>query len=448
MEYSISTSKQQKHTKQERERERESAKKETYQNMAYENGGLPSKTSIIVGALFSVSMMTFWLFSSSELRSITTTSNTNIRIISTSCETSVALNNGGRHDNGGNNVTNNTNQYNSPWNTPSNNTCTCENEAAKSTVVTKEEDREKKEATNSNANPNSSLPQTSQEHDNNDGTTGTNQNKEKKPEWLYIVGDSSMRMFNAALVGRLNGTSGLQDPNFGSYIVHDKGGCVGNEEHKGDVGMGCTREFIDWDNKRRITYTFKTVAAQKTAALDHLITESNKPTMYLLATGAHDLYRKNDIIESAEQTIEWIRDLQHGSGISKSTYSSHDTKFMFATLISCGRGSRNESVVYNDHVKKLLGIYNGDVKVVNNTTSSTTTNITTPGSNNTIIINNNKTYIVNNSTSKHHYVHVLDRQPSTIDIRIRRHCEGFHAYGDIVQAHVDEFLRRMLPDWL
>ena len=410
------------------------------------NGGLASKTSIIFGAMFSVSMMTFWLFSSSELRSITTTSNTNIRITSTSCDTSTTLH-GGRYDNGANNVTNN--HHNSPWNS-SNNSCTCENEA-KSTVVTKGEEREEKEETKTSTNTYSSLPRTFQEHDTIDGTTSMNNpptKKERKPEWLYIVGDSSMRMFNAALVDRLNGTSGLQDPNFGSYMVHDKGGCVGNEEHKGDVGMGCTREFIDWENKRRITYTFKTVAAQKTAALDHLITESNKPTMYLLATGAHDIYRRNDIIKSAEQTIEWIQDLQHGRGIGNSMYSSPDTKFMFSTLISCG--FRNESAIYNDHVKKLLKIYNGEVKIMNanGTTSSSTTNITTTGSNNTIVINNSKTYIVNNSTSKNHYVHVLDRQPSTIDIRVRRHCEGFHAYGAIVQAHVDEFLRRMLPDWI
>ena len=93
--------------------------------------------------------------------------------------------------------------------------------------------------------------------------------------WVYLLGDSSIRMFNAALIERLNGT--LDDRRFGSYKIHDKGGCTDNEAVNGQQTFACLREFIDWRSNTRVTFTFKTYAKQRTAVLDHLTSHASMP---------------------------------------------------------------------------------------------------------------------------------------------------------------------------
>ena len=64
--------------------------------------------------------------------------------------------------------------------------------------------------------------------------------------WIHIHGDSSMRMFTAALISRLNGT--LMDTRFGSYTSHDKGGCQGED----DPQDACFREYLDFSRRVRL----------------------------------------------------------------------------------------------------------------------------------------------------------------------------------------------------
>ena len=60
-----------------------------------------------------------------------------------------------------------------------------------------------------------------------------------------------MRMFFRALIEAVDPT--FDDPRFGSYKVHDKGGCEG--EYLGDQGGGCLREFFDQKGKRCVCLT-------------------------------------------------------------------------------------------------------------------------------------------------------------------------------------------------
>lgn len=217
--------------------------------------------------------------------------------------------------------------------------------------------------------------------------------QKRNPDWLYIVGDSSMRMFSAALVERLNGT--LQDTMFGSYRVHDKGGCESADD--GHVGMGCTRELIDWMNQHRVTYTFKTVARQKTVALDHLISSSQVPDMFLLATGAWDIYKNHNIDDAINDTWSWVEDM---------TSSYPNAKFAICTLISCWPDFKERAMSYNKRLRSLIQS--------------------------------------RNHQEDQHPIYLLDREHSTVNVTNRTLCEGFHAYESIVQSYVAEIWEHFL----
>ena len=98
--------------------------------------------------------------------------------------------------------------------------------------------------------------------------------------WLYIVGDSSARMLFGALVELINGS--LLDPRFGAYRWHDKGGC----SHEGGDTAQCLREYVNLSTGTRVTFSFKTVATERTHALDLLASPSQAPDYFLLAVGA------------------------------------------------------------------------------------------------------------------------------------------------------------------
>mmetsp|Transcript_5821 Transcript_5821/g.9182 ORF Transcript_5821/g.9182 Transcript_5821/m.9182 type:complete len:210 (-) Transcript_5821:564-1193(-) len=205
-----------------------------------------------------------------------------------------------------------------------------------------------------------------------------------------------MRMFTAALVERLNGTK-LQDSRFGSYEKHDKGGCEGRQEQQGSVGMGCTREYINWEQRRRITFTFKTVATQPTAAVEHLITESMVPSIFLLATGAHDFYHKHEVNDTVRNTLAWIRNISL-------TYPR--SRIVFANIVSCGGAGPDlltKTLEFNKVMREEL--------------------------------------LTNSSSENKGLCYLLDREPSTINVTKRSLCEGFHCYGQIVLGHVNEFYK-------
>ena len=174
-------------------------------------------------------------------------------------------------------------------------------------------------------------------------------------------------MFNAAFVEHLNGT--LEDPQFGSYKRHDKGGC--EQENDGACGFGCLREFIDWNHNLRLTFTFKTLANQATLVLDHLITQSISPDVFVLATGAHDFYQRHSVETTIQDTKEWIYSM-------KLQYPN--ANFIFLTLVSCHKQFKARAMEFN---KAILTEFQ---------TLS--------------------------------WIHVIDREPSTIDITNPRLCEG------------------------
>lgn len=213
-------------------------------------------------------------------------------------------------------------------------------------------------------------------------TESLQRNNNQKPDWVYIIGDSSMRMFTAALVERLNGT--LEDPRFGSYMKHEKGGCVQGEDD-GDKGMGCTREYINWELKRRVTFSFKTFATQPTAAAEHLITDSIVPNIFVLATGAHDFYAAHRMLDVVRDTLEWVRQMRA---------AFPDALLIVCTLVSCNQHYRSKAVRFNRRIRGL------------------------------------------NATDN---IIILDREPSTIDVQNNSLCNVWHCFGPIVQGHVNEF---------
>ena len=206
-------------------------------------------------------------------------------------------------------------------------------------------------------------------------------------KWVYILGDSSLRMFNGALISLLNGT--LDDPRFGSYMIHDKGSCEGEASPKGG---GCLREYIDMQNRIRLTFTFKTFVGQKAISMENLISPSQQPDVVVLATGAWDKYHKIQTgPQAGNATICLLKEMMR---------QYPRTDFVVATLISCHRRFRPFALAYNNELRRQLP-----------------------------------------SLSKRgRRVYLLDREPSTIKVRNATLCEGWHAYSSIVLGHVDEFL--------
>jgi len=221
-----------------------------------------------------------------------------------------------------------------------------------------------------------------------------------KHKWVYLIGDSSLRMFFGALIAALNGT--LADPRFGSYYHNDKGGCVGLMERKSDRGMGCLREYFDPDNGIRITYSFKTMAQQHITAMDSLISDRQVPDVFLLTTGPWDLTYKIhngenlDVRSTVNHAVHWVMEM-------RTRYPS--SLVSFATLVACDR-MRRMARSFNKLVRKNLP---WDKRLL-----------------------------------------CLDRQTSTEDIPGRcskeriaaRQCQcaGWHAFNDIVVQHLTTWL--------
>jgi hypothetical protein len=214
-------------------------------------------------------------------------------------------------------------------------------------------------------------------------------------KWVYLLGDSSIRMFNAAAISLINGT--LEDPRFGSYLTHDKGGCT--DESNG--ASGCLREYIDMENKIRLSYTFKTYVSQEATTMENLISPSQQPDVILLGTGAWDGYsktmggsdgssKKMGGTEAGNATIALVREMMdlHPS-----------TDFVLATLVSCHLQFQRYAFAYNAEIRRHI------------------------------------------PTLDQRRVQLLDREPSTRHGVRSRSCEGWHAYGNIVLGHVDEFLK-------
>lgn len=206
-------------------------------------------------------------------------------------------------------------------------------------------------------------------------------------KWIYIVGDSSMRMFFRALIHVIEPE--LNDPHFGSYLNHDKSGCVA--ETDGHTGGGCLREYYNGKLRIRITYSFKTFADQPTLALSWLISKSQVPDIILGSTGAWDIYHKRT---QFDKSVMWFRNLS-------ASYPS--ASILAITLVACPP-FRNQVTGLNS---KLVGA------------------------------------LLNQSIPK---LSILDRQASTAIIgrSDSKLCEGFHAMGPLVLLHVHAFLANLV----
>ena len=205
--------------------------------------------------------------------------------------------------------------------------------------------------------------------------------KKMEDTWVYIVGDSSMRMFFRALIHAIEPT--FDDPHFGSFVTHDKGGCTNEED--GHAGGGCLREYYNKHLQIRITYSFKTFADQPTLALDWLISKSSVPDILIGATGAWDMYHdKPDVLKA----LTWFTELH-------TMYPS--AQILAITLVACPP-FRIQATNYNHELHDRLW---------------------------------------NQSFQN---LAILDRQASTENISDPSLCGGFHVYQNLCLLHVHGFL--------
>jgi hypothetical protein len=201
-------------------------------------------------------------------------------------------------------------------------------------------------------------------------------------QWVYIVGDSSMRMFFRALIHIIEPE--FDDSHFGSFTTHDKGGCT--TESDGNTGGGCLREYFDHTNNIRLTFSFKTLAKQTTLALDWLISGAFAPDIIIGATGAWDIYASGN--GDVNDTAAWYSKMS-------SSYSS--AQLLAVTTVAC------------PPFRDIVTAYNGQV-------TERLLSMRLPR------------------------FAILDRQASTFPVQNSSVCEGFHAYGDLVLMHVHAFL--------
>ncbi len=204
--------------------------------------------------------------------------------------------------------------------------------------------------------------------------------------WVHIVGDSSLRMFNAALIHRLN-NSGDLDSRFGSFVIHDKGGCEGEQDPKD----ACFREYINFPQGIRITYVFKTFASQPDLFLPKLVTDTQRPKHFLFATGAWDLgYSSSSVNETVIQTLNWL---------NETILAFPDSTVTFANLVACYPPFKEKAVAFNRDIWEKI------------------------------------------QQSHVEEVRILDRERGTVNVTDRTLCDGWHAFKEIVLGHVDDFRR-------
>lgn len=204
--------------------------------------------------------------------------------------------------------------------------------------------------------------------------------------WVHITGDSSLRMFTAALIHRLN-NSGEVDSRFGSFSIHDKGGCEGEQDPKD----ACFREYINFPQGIRITYVFKTFASQPDLFLPKLVTDTQRPKHFLFATGAWDLgYSSSFVNETVIQTLNWL---------NETILAFPDSTVTFANLVACHPSFKEKAVTFNRDIWEKI------------------------------------------QQSHLEEVRILDRERGTVNVTDTTLCEGWHAYKEIVLGHVDYFFR-------
>jgi hypothetical protein len=217
-----------------------------------------------------------------------------------------------------------------------------------------------------------------------------------KGKWVYILGDSSCRMFFSALVEKANGT--LQDWRFGSYKEHVKGGCTGGVEEKdGHRTIGCLREYFG--DSIRMTFGFQAYGQHQNEVFKSLVSDSQQPDLMLVETGAWALsygryynhsYTIQDIVNQTYIFLDHIRSVYQGP-------------IVWLGLPACG--------IFRDDVKKLHVLLKPAILQYGN---SSVTRAPSPL--------------------------YLDRQSSTEMFDDLAICEGFHPFGNVTLLHLNMLL--------
>ena len=207
-------------------------------------------------------------------------------------------------------------------------------------------------------------------------------------KWIYILGDSSCRMFFSAVVEAINGT--LQDDRFGSYKVHHKGGCVQAEDEEfGHGRVGCLREYFGHNS--RLTFGFQAFGNHPNAVFENLVTLSQQPQYLLMETGAWDLgYRSTSVPGILNHTMFFLDSMR----------SIYRGPIIWLGLPAC-EPFRETVMSLNKELKASL-----------------------------------KKYSLDNRAE----VLYLDRESSSKDINDTSMCDGFHAYSSLTALHLAMFL--------
>lgn len=203
-----------------------------------------------------------------------------------------------------------------------------------------------------------------------------------------MIGDSQMRMFFSRLVERVNGT--LSDRRFGSYLIHDKGGCFQSAgESEGHKSNECTREYIKHDI--RLTFGFQAFGQHKNVLFESLVSESTIPDLVLLSTGAWDIgYKGSKISVAANHSLQMIHNVRE-------VYAG---PIVWCLTNVCDPFKNSSSYLNEAQLKALSAVADKDLVLLN-------------------------------------------REPSTLPLTDAHLCEGYHAYGNVVSLHVDMLLNAL-----
>lgn len=142
-------------------------------------------------------------------------------------------------------------------------------------------------------------------------------------KWIYIIGDSSARIFKNALLyyirSEFNSSIGLVDSQ-------------SNECGGRNTGAGyCMREYVDLAVGIRITYSWKTYFDVQPPEIEMLAIPGAAPDIFIYATGAWDTHlfdnsREHNFTVSALETVKVVQSLAY-------TYST--SLVLAMTVVSC-----------------------------------------------------------------------------------------------------------------
>ena len=135
-----------------------------------------------------------------------------------------------------------------------------------------------------------------------------------RERWIYIIGDSTGRIFMQAMLLVLY----HQFPDgFERYLLYNgqtlpRGTATEDfttpiicKQHL-NTGCGCIREFFDRKNGMRVTFVWAVTAGEGSLYLDSLIGHGNVPDLFVTSVGAWDILNNVPPQIGAERAVNWI----------------------------------------------------------------------------------------------------------------------------------------------